>query len=72
MINNKFKIWHFSDTHTFHKMLKVPENIDIALFSGDCSNPRNTFENSFEVSNFLEWYGSLNIKYKIFVAGNHE
>lgn len=71
-MNNKLKIWHFSDTHTFEDMLTIPDNIDIVLFSGDCSNPRNTLDNSFEVLRFLKWYGQLPIKYKIFVAGNHD
>jgi len=50
----------------------VPENIDIVLFSGDCSNPRNTLENSFEVLKFLKWFGQLPIQHKIFVGGNHD
>jgi Icc-related predicted phosphoesterase len=66
------RIWHISDTHTFHEMLTVPENIDMVIFSGDCSNPQNTLQNSFEVLNFLKWFGQLSIKYKIFVAGNHD
>ena len=53
-------------------MLTIPENIDIAIFSGDCSNPQNTLENSFEVLTFLKWFGHLPIKYKVFVAGNHD
>jgi Icc-related predicted phosphoesterase len=53
-------------------MLTVPENIDMVIFSGDCSNPQNTLQNSFEVLNFLKWFGQLSIKYKIFVAGNHD
>jgi Icc-related predicted phosphoesterase len=66
------KIWHISDTHTYHNILTIPENIDIVIFSGDCSNPQNTLQNSFEVLNFLQWFGQLPIKYKIFVAGNHD
>ena len=66
------KIWHISDTHTFHEMLTVPENIDMVIFSGDCSNPRESLPNSFEVLKFLKWFGELPIKYKIFVAGNHD
>ena len=66
------KIWHIGDTHTFHEMLSVPENIDVVIFSGDCSNPQNTLQNSFEVLTFLKWFGQLPIKHKIFVAGNHD
>ncbi len=66
------RIWHISDTHTYHNMLNVPDNIDMVLFSGDCSNPRNSLQNSFEVLDFLKWFGQLPIKHKIFVAGNHD
>lgn len=66
------KIWHFSDTHSLHGLIKVPEGVDIAIFSGDCSNPFDAYKNAYEVRNFIEWYGSINIKHKIFVAGNHD
>lgn len=66
------RIWHISDTHTYHNMLNVPDNIDMVLFSGDCSNPRDSLESSFEVLDFLKWFGQLPIKHKIFVAGNHD
>ena len=69
---SKKRIWHFSDSHTFENMLKVPEDIDIAIFSGDCSNPRESIENSRQVLAFLTWYRKLPIKYKMFVAGNHD
>jgi Icc-related predicted phosphoesterase len=71
-MENKLNIWHISDTHTFHDMLTVPENIDMVIFSGDCSNPRESLANSFEVLKFLKWFKELPIKYKIFVAGNHD
>lgn len=66
------KIWHISDTHTYHELLTVPENIDIVIFSGDCSNPRDPYNNEPEVRNFIQWFKSLPIKHKIFVAGNHD
>lgn len=66
------KIWHISDTHTFHDLLTVPEGIDMVIFSGDCSNPRDPFSNEPEVRAFIDWYSNLPIKYKIFVAGNHD
>lgn len=66
------KIWHFSDTHTFHDRLTIPEGIDIAIFSGDCSNPQYLPENESQVRNFIKWYANLNIPKKIFVAGNHD
>jgi len=67
------KIWHFSDTHTYHGLLNIPEDIDIAIFSGDCSNPRDIYTNEQQVLNFLCWYGmNVKAKHRIFVAGNHD
>lgn len=66
------KIWHISDTHGYHDLLSIPENIDIVINSGDCSNDKNPYNNESEVRNFIDWYKSLPIKYKIFVAGNHD
>jgi Icc-related predicted phosphoesterase len=66
------KIWHISDTHTFHELLTVPEDIDMVIFSGDCSNPRDPYANESEVQAFIDWLSGLQIKYKIFVAGNHD
>lgn len=66
------KIWHFSDTHTFHNLLSPPDGIDIAIFSGDCSNPRDPFINMHEVVDFMEWFAELDVKHKVFVAGNHD
>lgn len=66
------RIWHISDTHTNHRMLKVPTGIDMVIFSGDCSNPRDPYKNESEVRDFIDWYSKLNIKYKLFVAGNHD
>lgn len=66
------RIWHISDTHTFHKLLTIPENIDIVIFSGDCSNPRDPYNNEPEVKQFIHWFKELPIKHKIFVAGNHD
>ena len=66
------RIWHISDTHTFHNLLVIPADIDVVIFSGDCSNPRDPFANEPEVRDFIDWYSALPIKHKIFVAGNHD
>lgn len=66
------KIWHISDTHTFHNDLDIPKDIDMVIFSGDCSNPRELLRNESEVRNFIDWFSSLPIKYKIFIGGNHD
>lgn len=65
------KIWHISDTHTFHGLLKVPE-VDMVIFSGDATNPRDKYANQKEMLEFLDWYGTLLIGERIFVAGNHD
>jgi Icc-related predicted phosphoesterase len=66
------RIWHFSDTHTYHDLLTIPEGIDMAIFSGDCSNPKDPYANEIEVREFINWFYCLPIKYKIYVAGNHD
>ena len=66
------KIWHISDTHTKHKYLNSPKDCDIVIFSGDCSNPREPYINEMQVRDFITWFANLSIKYKIFVAGNHD
>lgn len=58
--------------HTYHRLLTIPENIDLVIFSGDCSNPRDPYNNELEVKAFIDWYKGLPIKHKIFVAGNHD
>ena len=65
------KLWHLSDSHSYHNLLEVP-SVDIVIFSGDCSNPKDPYKNEPEVRNFIVWFGSLPIPYKIFVAGNHD
>jgi Icc-related predicted phosphoesterase len=66
------KIWHISDTHTYHDLLTIPKGIDMVIHSGDCSNPRDPYNNEPEVKEFIHWYKSLPIEHKIYVAGNHD
>lgn len=66
------KIWHISDTHSYHGLLEAPSNIDIVIHSGDCSNYRDPYRNEFEVWDFIHWFSSLPIENKIYVAGNHD
>lgn len=65
-------IWHISDTHSYHRLLKVPDNIDIVVHSGDFSNYYNVYKNEPEAKDFLQWYANLPIKHKILIAGNHD
>jgi len=66
------RILHVSDTHSYHYLLKIPSGLDIIIHSGDCSNPRDPYNNEPEVRDFIDWYKELPIKYKIYVAGNHD
>lgn len=66
------KVWHISDTHTFHGLLEIPNDVDIVIHSGDATNPKNPHLNRAEMENFIEWYAELTIPTKIFVAGNHD
>ena len=71
-MSNTKRIWHISDTHTYHDLLKVPSGIDMVIHSGDCSNPRDPYNNEPEVRAFIDWYKELPIRNKIYVAGNHD
>ena len=65
------KIWHISDSHSSHSLLEVPKDIDLVIFSGDESNYYDVYKNEPEFRDFIEWFGNLPIKYKVFVGGNH-
>ena len=64
-----------SDTHGLHhkltsdvnKLSTNPEN-SMIIHAGDISNVGKTHE----IVNFLNWFGGLNFKYKVFIAGNHD
>lgn len=62
------RILHLSDTHNCHRQLNNLPAADIIIHSGDISFV-GTGE---EVLDFIEWFGALNYKYKIFIAGNHD
>lgn len=66
------KIWHISDTHGHHEMLNVPQGIDMIIHTGDASTSKDSSSNHGELFDFMKWYGVLNVKYKIFIPGNHE
>lgn len=70
-MEDKLKIWHISDTHSYHSLLQVPENIDLVVFSGDESNCYDIYKNEPECRDFIEWFGNLPIKHKVFIGGNH-
>lgn len=68
------KILHLSDTHGFHKHIPWErfDGIDVVVHSGDCSNYKDLAKNKLEVFAFLEWYMTVPVQHKIFVAGNHD
>ena len=68
------KILHISDTHGFHEGFPTErfKDIDVVIHSGDCSNYRDPYRNHKEVLDFVEWYKSVPVKHKIYVAGNHD
>lgn len=68
----KTKLWHISDSHGYNNDLIIPEDIDIVIHSGDATNPRDPYKSKEEMLDFLDWYGTLLIPERIFVAGNHD
>lgn len=66
-------ILHISDTHGYHHMIPYSRftGVDLLIHSGDESNWKDPYKNLQECLDFIEWYKSIPVKYKIFVAGNH-
>jgi len=48
------------------------DGVDVVVHSGDCSNYRDPYRNSNEVLDFIEWYKTVPVEHKIYVAGNHD
>lgn len=71
---NNIRILHISDSHMNHQTFDVSrfKDIDLIIHSGDCSNSKVPYINENEVRDFIEWYKKIPIKYKIYVAGNHD
>ena len=67
MEKNEIVFVCISDTHTHTKNLKLPEG-DVLIHAGDFTytgTPK-------EVSDFNDFLGKQNFKYKIVISGNHE
>lgn len=62
------KILFLSDTHGKHHELQNLPQADMIIHAGDIT----WHGTSEEVSDFIEWFGSLDYKYKIFIGGNHD
>lgn len=56
-----------SDTHGKHEQLILPKG-DLIIHAGDVSMRGM----KLEIEAFLEWFGSLDYRYKVFIAGNHD
>ena len=66
------KVLHISDTHGFHQQVRIPDDVDMIIHTGDASNHINPILNIKEIEEFLEWYSAIDIEHKIYVAGNHD
>lgn len=56
-----------ADTHGLHHQLTLPEG-DLIIHAGDVSKRGEVHE----IKDFLNWFQSLDYRYKIFIAGNHD
>ncbi len=65
------RIWCISDTHGCERQLKLPENIDMILFAGDAGTFKGPELNVKGILDFIDWYSSLKVEYKVWIAGNH-
>lgn len=63
---------HISDTHGKHEQLKLVNNVDICIHSGDATNYHDVSRNFHEFESFVDWYSKLDIPTKIYIAGNHD
>lgn len=66
------KFLHISDTHGYHDLLNIPEDIDMIIHTGDGANIRSPFLNENEFLEFWRWFENLPVKYKVFTPGNHD
>lgn len=66
------KILHISDTHGYHRGLKL-EPADVLCFTGDESNYYDLARNKDEFLDFYNWLGEVRsmFKYVVYIAGNH-
>jgi Icc-related predicted phosphoesterase len=67
MKNNICKITHISDTHGYHKSLKLKGG-DILIHSGDIVD----FEKKIPSEEILDWISKTSYEFKIIVLGNHD
>ena len=66
-VNKKVRIACISDTHNKHASLVIPE-VDILIVAGDFTGRGRPKE----IQEFNRWLGTIPIKHKIVIAGNHD
>lgn len=67
------KILAISDTHTLHSLLELNlEGVDMIIHAGDWSDNKLTAINNNQAIDFLDWFSSLPVKYKVIIPGNHD
>lgn len=74
------KLIALSDTHGTHgeissdlyNLINEHPDIEGIVHAGDASNSKDPARNESELIDFLEWYSSIPLKYKIFTGGNHD
>ncbi|MDR0612058.1 MAG: hypothetical protein LBG45_00950 [Dysgonamonadaceae bacterium] len=59
---------HLSGTHSQHRKLQNLPPADIIIHSCNISMSGK----AEEVTDFIDWFGTLNYRHKIFIAGNHD
>lgn len=64
----KQNILLLSDTHGKHRLIDIPQNIQIIIHCGDICNDGNMED----ILDFFDWYAQLKIPHKIFIHGNHD
>ena len=67
------KIYHISDTHSYHDLLNINESeIDVIVHTGDGTNYRDPIRNEKEFFDFVNWYAQVLVKNRIYIPGNHD
>jgi Icc-related predicted phosphoesterase len=61
------KVVAISDTHGYHNLLDLPP-ADMIIHAGDFC----TYGHRKDARDFLEWFGKLDYKHKVVIAGNHD
>ena len=66
-----WKVVAITDTHNQHEALTLDEKLpegDVIIHAGDATNKGKLDE----LIPFLDWFGNLPYKYKVYVPGNHD